>query len=131
MSQDLISRYNHTIRIPFHNSEMETRYQQQQQSRSRRSGVFAFGILSLINLAFAYLEFRAFGLDSPYPMYGYLTLAGLALANLMVSQLQPKSFQPGLRLILNGVASMACVIWAMYLQKYSAYHSLEFSLLLV
>ena len=131
MSQDLISRYNHTIRIPFHNSEMETRYQDQRESQSRRSGVFASGILLILNLIFAYLEYRAFGHDIPQPMYGYLVAATLALGNLLLGQLQPKSYQLGLRLITNGVVSMGCVIWAVYLQKYSAYHSLEFSLLLV
>ena len=131
MSQDLISRYNHTIRIPFHNNEMETRYQQQQQSQSRRSGVFAFGILLILNLVFAYLEYRAFGLEIPEPLYGYLAVSALTLGNLLLCQLQPNSYQLGLRLIVSGVASMSCVIWAVYLQKYSAYHSLEFSMLIV
>ncbi|MFA9421645.1 MAG: hypothetical protein ACERLB_15970, partial [Gammaproteobacteria bacterium] len=131
MSQDLISRYNHTIRVPFHNNEMETRYQQAQQSQSRRSGIFAFGILLILNLIFAYLEYRAFGHDNSQPLYGYLGVAALTLGNLLLCQLQPKSYQLGLRLIVNGVASMSCVIWAVYLQKYSAYHSLEFSLLIV
>ncbi|RLA15154.1 MAG: hypothetical protein DRQ59_01850 [Gammaproteobacteria bacterium] len=131
MSQDLISRYNHTVRIPFHNNEMETRYQQTHQSPSRRSGVFAFGILLILNLVFAYLEYRAFGLEISEPLYGYLAVSALALVNLLLCQLQPNSYQLGLRLIINGVASMSCVIWAVYLQKYSAYHSLEFSLLIV
>ena len=131
MSQDLISRYNHTVRIPFHNNEMETRYQQAHQSQSRRSGVFAFGILLILNLVFAYLEYRAFGLEISEPLYGYLAVSALTLANLLLCQLQPNSYQLGLRLIINGVASMSCVIWAVYLQKYSAYHSLEFSLLIV
>jgi len=131
VSQDLISRYNHTVRIPFHNNEMEKRYQQAHQSQSRRSGVFAFGILLILNLIFAYLEYRAFGHDNLQPMYGYLVVAAFTLGNLLLCQLQPKSYQLGLRLIVNGVASMGCVIWAVYLQKYSAYHSLEFSLLIV
>jgi len=110
---------------------METRYQQTHQSPSRRSGVFAFGILLILNLVFAYLEYRAFGLEISEPLYGYLAVSALALVNLLLCQLQPNSYQLGLRLIINGVASMSCVIWAVYLQKYSAYHSLEFSLLIV
>ena len=131
MSQDLISRYNNTVRIPFYNNGMETRYQQAQQSPSRRSGIFAFGILLVLNLIFAYLEYRAFGHDNPQPMYGYLGVSALALGNLLLCQLQSKPYLLGLRLIINGVASMSIVIWAVYLQKYSAYHSLEFSLLIV
>ncbi len=131
MSQDLISRYNNTVRIQFHNSEMEKGYRQQQQSRARRSGVLGFTILLLLNLAFAYLEYRAFGHDVALPMYGYLAAAGLALGNLMISQFLPNPYQLNLRLIVNGVASMCCVIWAVYLQKYSAYHLLEMSLLII
>ncbi|MCZ6578886.1 MAG: diguanylate cyclase [Gammaproteobacteria bacterium] len=131
MSQDLISRYNNTVRIQFHNSEMEKGYRQQQQSRARRSGVLGFTILLLLNLAFAYLEYRAFGHDVALPMYGYLAAAGLALGNLMISQFLSDPYQLNLRLIVNGVASMCCVMWAVYLQKYSAYHLLEMSLLII
>ncbi|MCZ6723046.1 MAG: diguanylate cyclase [Gammaproteobacteria bacterium] len=131
MSQDLISRYNNTVRIQFHNSEMEKGYRQQQQSRARRSGVLGFTILLLLNLAFAYLEYRAFGHDVALPMYGYLAAAGLALGNLMISQFLSNPYQLNLRLIVNGVASMCCVMWAVYLQKYSAYHLLEMSLLII
>jgi len=131
VSQDLISRYNNTVRIQFHNSEMEKGYRQQQQSRARRSGVLGFTILLLLNLAFAYLEYRAFGHDVALPMYGYLAAAGLALGNLMISQFLSNPYQLNLRLIVNGVASMCCVIWAVYLQKYSAYHLLEISLLII
>jgi diguanylate cyclase (GGDEF)-like protein len=131
VSQDLISRYNNTVRIQFHNSEMEKGYRQQQQSRARRSGVLGFTILLLLNLVFAYLEYRAFGHDVAFPMYGFLAAAGLALGNLMISQFLPNPYQLNLRLIVNGVASMCCVIWAVYLQKYSAYHLLEMSLLII
>ncbi|MCZ6668483.1 MAG: diguanylate cyclase [Gammaproteobacteria bacterium] len=131
MSQDLISRYNNTVRIQFHNSEMEKGYRQQQQSRARRSGVLGFTILLLLNLAFAYLEYRAFGHDVALPMYGYLAAAGLALGNLMISQFLSNPYQLNMRLIVNGVASMCCVMWAVYLQKYSAYHLLEMSLLII
>jgi diguanylate cyclase (GGDEF)-like protein len=131
VSQDLISRYNDTVRIQFPNSELEKRYRYQQNSRTRRSGVLAFGVLLLLNLVFAYLEYRAFGRDVALPMYGYLVVAGLALGNLMISQFLPNPYQLNLRLIVNGIASMCCVIWALYLQQYSAYHALEMSLLLV
>jgi diguanylate cyclase (GGDEF)-like protein len=110
---------------------MEQGYRQQQQSRIHRSGVLAFAVLLFLNLAFAYLEYRAFGHDVVLPMYGYLAVAGLALGNLLISQFLPNPYQLKLRLIANGIASMCCVIWAVYLQKYSAYHALEMSLLLV
>jgi diguanylate cyclase (GGDEF)-like protein len=131
VSQDFINQYNNTIRIPFHNIEMENRYQQEYQSRSRRSGISAFGLLLMLNLVFAYLEYRAFGHDIPQPMYGYLAVAALALGNLLVCHLLPKSYYLSLRVIVTSVISMSCVLWAVYLQKYSAYHSLEFSLLII
>jgi len=131
VSQDLISRYNHTIRIPFHSDEMENRYLQQHQFRSLRSGKFAFGILLMLNLVFAFLEYRAFGHDNPQPMYGFLFAAALAFGNILVCHLLPKPYELSGRLIANGVVSMGCVLWAVYLQKFSAYHSLEFSLLIV
>ena len=131
MSQDLISRYNNTVQIQFNNSELETRYQEQQAQRSLRSGVYAFGLLLILNLVFAFLEYRAFGHDFAQPMYAYLAVAAMTLGNLFVSQLLDKPYQINLRLMLNGAASLGCVLWAAYLQKYSAYHLLEFSLIVV
>jgi len=64
-------------------------------------------------------------------MYGYLAVAMLALGNLLVSQFIQNPYWPNLRLMINGIACMGCVIAAVYLQKYSAYHALEMSLLII
>jgi diguanylate cyclase (GGDEF)-like protein len=110
---------------------MEDKYRIGQHSRGRSASVFAFGILSFLGLAFAFLEHKAFGRENLIPMYGYVGVAGLALGNLFVSQWVRNPFWPNLRLIINGIAGMGCVIAAVYLQKYSAYHALEMSLLII
>jgi diguanylate cyclase (GGDEF)-like protein len=110
---------------------MEDKYRIGQHSRGRSASVFAFGILSFLGLAFAFLEHKAFGRENLIPMYGYVGVAGLALGNLFVSQWVRNPFWPNLRLIINGIACMGCVIAAVYLQKYSAYHALEMSLLII
>jgi diguanylate cyclase (GGDEF)-like protein len=110
---------------------MEDKYRLGQHSRGRSASVFAFGILSFLCLAFAFLEHKAFGRENLIPMYGYLSVAGLALGNLFVSQFIKNPYWPNLRLIINGVACMGFVISAVYLQKYSAYHALEMSLLII
>ena len=131
MSQGLITRYKNSIRIHYQNSAMEDKYRIGQHSRGRSASVFAFGILSFLGLAFAFLEHKAFGRENLIPMYGYVGVAGLALGNLFVSQWVRNPFWPNLRLIINGIACMGCVIAAVYLQKYSAYHALEMSLLII
>jgi len=131
VSQDLITRYKKSIRIHYQNSAMEDKYRIGQHSRGRSASVFAFGILSFLSLAFAFLEHKAFGRENLIPMYGYIVVAGLALGNLFVSQWVRNPYWPNLRLIINGIACMGFVIAAVYLQKYSAYHALEMSLLII
>jgi diguanylate cyclase (GGDEF)-like protein len=110
---------------------MEDKYRIGQHSRGRSASVFAFGILSFLSLAFAFLEHKAFGRENLIPMYGYIVVAGLALGNLFVSQWVRYPYWPNLRLIINGIACMGFVIVAVYLQIYSAYHALEMSLLII
>jgi diguanylate cyclase (GGDEF)-like protein len=110
---------------------MESKYRQGQNSRGRSSSVFAFGILLLLSLVFAYLENKAFGREVSTPMYGYLAVAALALGNLLVSLFIQNPLWPNIRLMINGIACMGCVIAAVYLQKYSAYHALEMTLLII
>ena len=131
MPQDLITRYKKSIRIHYQNSTMEGKYRIGRHSRGRSASVFAFAILSFLSLAFAFLEHKAFGRENLIPMYGYIVVAGLALGNLFVSQWVRNPYWPNLRLIINGIACMSFVIVAVYLQKYSAYHALEMSLLII
>ena len=131
MSQDLISRYKKSFRIKFRDANTEAKYRDMQKQRGQNASAFAFGVLFLLCLAFAYLEFRAFGHDVPMPMYGYLLAAVLALVNLLISRFSAELFHHQLRLATNGLLAMGTVIGAVFLQKYSAYHTIEFVLLIV
>ena len=131
MSQDLINRYKKSFLIQFQNAETEGKYRDMQEQRGRSSSVFAFAALFILCLAFAYLEYRAFGHDVAVPMYGYFLCAILALANLLLSRFSSELHHHNLRLIGNGVLTTVIVISAVFLQKYSAYHALEFVLLTV
>jgi diguanylate cyclase (GGDEF)-like protein len=131
VSQDLINRYKKSFRIQFQNAETEGKYRDMQEQHGRGSSVLAFGALFFLCLAFAYLEYRAFGHDVAVPMYGYFLCAFLALANLLLSRFSPELYRHNLRLIGNGVLTTVIVISAVFLQKYSAYHALEFVLLTV
>ena len=131
MSQDLIHEYKKSFWLKFQNEEMEHKYREAQFMRGRSSSVFAFGALLAISLAFAYLEFKAFGREIQIPMYGFLITAAIALLNLMVSQFCLNLYQLNLRLVVNGVIGTCVVMGAMYLQKYSAYHTIEMTMLLI
>ena len=129
MSEDLINRYKKSSRISFQNASSETKFRELQQRSGPDSSVLAFTVLFLLCLAYAYLEFRAFGHDIPIPMYGYLLAAGMALINLLVCRISEEHPYLQLRLISNGLLAMGTVIGAVFLQKYSAYHAIEFVLL--
>ena len=131
MSHDLINRYKNSHRVSFQDAETEGKYRDMQERRGRSSSMFAFGALFLLCLVFAYLEYRAFGHEVAVPMYGYFLSAILALGNLLVSRFSPELYHNNLRLIGNGVLTAVVVIAAVFLQKYSAYHALEFVLLAV
>ena len=131
MSQDLISRYQKSFGIQFQKAETEARYRDMQEQLGRSSSFIAFGALFFLCLAFAYLEFRAFGHEVQLPMYGYMLAAILALANLILSRFSAELHYPKLRLIGNGLLAMAIVIVAVFTQKYSAYHALEFVLFVI
>jgi diguanylate cyclase (GGDEF)-like protein len=102
-----------------------------QQTRGRSSSVFAFGALLFLCIAYAYLESRAFGHEVAIPMYGYILAAVAAFANLLLSRFSPELYYHNLRLIGNGVLALVTVIAAVFLQKYSAYHAVEFILLAI
>lgn len=110
---------------------MEEKYREVQYTRGRSSSVFAFGALFCLSLAFAYLEFRAFGRETQIPMFGFLLTAVLALGNLLLSQFSLNLYRLNLRLLANGVIGACVVMGAIYLQKYSAYHTIEMTLLLI
>jgi diguanylate cyclase (GGDEF)-like protein len=131
VSQDLINRYKKSYRIAFQDADAEGKFRDLQEQRGRNSSVFAFSALLFLCLAFAYLEYRAFGHDVAVPMYGYFLCAILALANLLLTRFSPDLYHQNLRLLGNGVLTSAVVITAVFLQKYSAYHALEFVLLAV
>lgn len=132
MSQDLIKKYNKSIRVRFQSDEMEEEYRKKEEWRGRGSSVLAFTVLCFINLVYSYLEYRAFSIDSSsLPMYGYLILALTALANALVSYSYKKTYAQNLRLLGNGVFTMLFVILAAYLQKYGVHHALEMSLLII
>ena len=131
MSEDLISRYKKSFRVRFRNTNTEEKYREMQQQFGRESSVFAFAALFLLCLAFAYLEFRAFGLEIVMPMYSYLLACVLALFNLVISRMAAELLYHQLRLVANGLLAMGTVIGAVFLQKYSAYHVIEFVLLVV
>ena len=131
MSQDLINRYRKSFRLQFQNAETETRYRNLQETQGRSSSAFAFGALFFICLAYAYLESRAFGHEVAIPMYGYILSAVLALGNLLVSRFAPELYHHNLRLLGNGALAAVTVISAVILQKYSAYHAIEFILLVI
>jgi len=129
VSQDLIDRYQKSHRLQFQYPETEARYRETQQARARKASNYAFAVLLFLTLAFAYLEFRAFGLEVPIPMYGYLLAAVLALLNLLLNLFSAGAQYQAMRLVANGVLAMGTVVGAVYLQKYSAYHLVEFVLL--
>ena len=131
MSQALIKQYKKSIRLRFQNEEIEALHCNDEELRGRSSSVFAFGVLSLINLAFFYLEYSTFGVETSVPMFGYLFAAIAALANALVSQYVKNPCMQNIRLIANVGISMCFVLLAVYLQKYSAYHTVEMSALIV
>ena len=131
MSQDLINRYRKSFRLQFQNPETEARYRDKQEQPGQNSSLLAFGTLFILSLSFAYLESRAFGHDVAAPMYGYLLAAALALVNLVLSWLGIAGQSLRVRLLANGIIAMAGVLVAVFLQKYSAYHAIEFVLLAI
>lgn len=131
MSQDLINRYKKTARLQFQNPETESRYRDTEETRGRSSSAFAFAALLLLCTAYAYLESRAFGHEVAIPMYGYILAAVAAAANLLLSRFSTDLYYYQLRLIGNAVLAMGTVVAAVSLQKYSAYHAIEFILLAI
>lgn len=131
VSQDLIKRYKKSIRVRFQSDEMEESYRNKEELRGRSSSVFAFSVLCFINLVFYYLELRAFGVEVSAPMYGYSLVALIALGNALTSQFIKKPYAQNIRLLANGVLSMLIVMVAVYLQKYSAYHTAELAILII
>ena len=131
MSEDLISRYKKSFRIKFRNANTEAKYRDMQKQRGQDVSALTFGVLFLLCLAFAYIEFDTRGIEMAMPMYGYLLAALLAMVNLLISRFSTESSHQQLRLVSNGLLAMGTVIGAVFLQKYNPYHVIEFVLLVV
>ncbi len=129
MSQDLINRYQNSLRLQFQSPVTEAGFRETLPARARKASGYAFAVLLLLTLVFAYLEYRAFGHEIPMPMYGYLLAAALAAANLLLNLFSTGTHYQAMRLLGTAVLAMGTVIGAVYLQKYSAYHVIEFVLL--
>jgi diguanylate cyclase (GGDEF)-like protein len=130
VSQDVINRYKQSIWHQSQSSELDSQYKKYQNQARGHSATMAFGVLIVINLAFAYLEWKAFGRETSIPMIGFLVVASLATANLVLDRINRQLEWLPTRLLACIVISMGVVLFAVYLQKYSAYHALEFSFLL-
>ncbi|MFT5658025.1 MAG: diguanylate cyclase (GGDEF)-like protein [Gammaproteobacteria bacterium] len=130
MSKDLINRYKKSIRLQFQNKELDSQYMAQQKNTGGKSTTLAFGVLLGLNLAFAYLEYKAFGRETAIPMIGYLVASSMALVNLIVGRIAPELEWLPARLLACIFISIGAVLSAVYLQKYSAYHAIEMSFLL-
>ncbi len=132
MSHGLIKRYKKSIRVRFQSDEVETGYHKNEESRGRRSSVFAFSILCLINLVFCYVEYRALGVkESSLPMFGFIISALAALGNALLSQLCRQNYRQNIRLLLNGALSILVVMVAVSLNTFSPYYTVELAILIV
>jgi diguanylate cyclase (GGDEF)-like protein len=130
VSQDLINRYKQSIRLQFRNKELDSQYTERKNKARGHSATLAFGVLLFLNLTFAYLESKAFGRESSIPMVGFLVVALLAAVNLVLERINREFEWLPARLLACIMISMGIVIFAVYQQKYSAYHLIEFSFLL-
>ena len=129
MSQDLITRYKRSYRLRFDNVDFEDGYRDRETRHSGDANLIGFGSLFVVTLTFAFLEYRAFGHDVSIPMYAYLGAAAFALLNLVFGWLGVTGQLLQVRLLANLGLAFGGLIAAVYLQKYSAYHALEFALL--
>ena len=132
MSQDLIKRYKKSIRIRFQSNEMEDKYRNEEEPPGTGSSVFAFSILCVINLIFAYLEYRALGVkESMIPMYCFIVAGLAALGNALTSQFGKQPYFQELRLLLNGTVSMLIVMLAIVLHTFSPYYIAELAIFIL
>ena len=130
VSLDLINRYKKSIRVQFHNKELDSQYDEHQKKVRDHSTTLAYGVLFVLNLAFAYLESKAFGRETSVPMFGFLFVSFLAVANLSIDQFKKELGWIPARLLACITINIGVVLAAIYLQKYSAYHVVEMSFLL-
>ena len=132
MSQDLLKRYKKSIRVRFPSDEMEERYRSKENSPGSGSSAFALGILCVLSLTFAYLEYRALGVkESMIPMYCFIATSFIAVVNALTSQFVKKPFFQDWRLLLNGAIAMSVVIFAIVLHTFSPYYIAELVILIV
>ncbi|NNE64737.1 MAG: diguanylate cyclase [Gammaproteobacteria bacterium] len=132
MSQDLIKRYKKSIRVRFQSNEMEDKYRGNEEPSGSDSSVFSFSILCIINLIFAYLEYRALGVkESMIPMYCFIVTALAALGNALTSQFGKQPYFQDLRLLLNGTISMLVVMLAIVLHTFSPYYIAELAIFIL
>jgi diguanylate cyclase (GGDEF)-like protein len=111
---------------------MEEKYRSKESSPRSGSSAFALGILCVISLTFAYLEYRALGVrESLIPMYCFIATGFISAVNALTSQFAKKPYFQEWRLLLNGVIAMSVVILAIVLHTFSPYYVAELAILIV
>ena len=131
MAPDLITRYKQSIWLRFDNADAEEDYRARKLRLDSPATLVMFGSLAILALVFAFLEFRAFGHEVAIPMYVYLGAATYAMLNCVLGQLNVLRDFLQLRLQIGLILVCGGIIAAVYLQKYGAYHALEFALVVL
>lgn len=131
MSSDLVERYKRSFRLRFPDSEIETKYDFFRKHRGKISSVYAFAVLALLNLSFAFLEYWLLGFASDLPLYGFLLISLFAALNLCYSYFPQAGHQVDSRLLLTLLLSAGLILTIVYSQQYRIYYAIELILLLV
>ena len=131
MAVERINHYKSTAKLSFCDESTEQKYNDFQLNRGRSTGIFALATLTFLCLTFAFLEERILGINSPLPMYAYMTLAGISLLGCIYSISSSNDKLLTLRIVLPGFAVLAVVLATVFFQGYRIYHTIEIILLVL
>lgn len=131
MAVERINHYKSTAKLSFCDESTEQKYNEFQLKRGRSTGVFSLAVLTFLCLTFAFLEERILGINSPIPMYAYMTLAGISLLGCIYSISSSNDNLLTLRIVLPGFAVLAVVLATVFFQGYRIYHTIEIVLLVL
>ncbi len=126
-----IDSYKKTISLSFSDDKAEQDYQDFQQDRGRSTVIYALGILTIINLIFAFLEHWILGVKSSIPLYGYLVVAAVSLGGLLFTWLNHNTQLLQLRVLVPGGLTLLVLLSAVSFEDYRIYHGVEMVLLAI
>ncbi len=131
MPHNLIDSYKSSVRLSFKENALNDKFSDYIRTRGKSSSVFAFLILGVISLAFAYTEIYALAINDYTAFQLFIFSSVVSFVNLAISIVKAPAPFIRLRLLSSAALLLGVIIYTIISVKYRPYYAMELIILIV